>query len=158
MAPPALPLNRHRSSLEGIIDFSSRPSLSADGRAYATRRFHQVINHFDNDDMKQNDDKYDRIKLIRFTYEYSISEESKCNLIIALFESLNLSPSAHEDIDFQDSTYRAELQADLHEFADYLVDNFFLPREICRFLYLTKSAQRMPHQMDRAVQPSPLLP
>lgn len=129
MAPPALPLHRHQSSLEGIIDFSSRPPLSVDDRASATRRFYQVINHFDNDDIGQNHDKYDRIKLIHSTYEYSISEESQSSLLIALFEFLNLSPSAHEDIDFQDSTYRAELQAGLDEFADYLVDNFFLPRE-----------------------------
>ncbi|KAI8648192.1 HNHc domain-containing protein [Fusarium keratoplasticum] len=111
MAPPALPLHRHQSSLEGIIDFSSRPPLSVDDRASATRRFYQVINHFDNDDIGQNHDKYDRIKLIHSTYEYSISEESQSSLLIALFEFLNLSPSAHEDIDFQDSTYRAELQA-----------------------------------------------
>ncbi|RSL86880.1 hypothetical protein CEP52_015693, partial [Fusarium oligoseptatum] len=31
------------------------------------------------------------------------------------------------DIDFEDSTHRAELRAGLDEFADYLVDNFFLP-------------------------------
>ncbi|RSL71270.1 hypothetical protein CEP53_001527 [Fusarium sp. AF-6] len=127
MAPPALPLHRHRSSLEGIIDFSSRPPLSVDDRASATRRFYQVINHFDSNDIGQNHDQYDRVKLVRFTYEYSISEESRSNLLVALFEFLNLSPSAHEDIDFDDSTHRAELQAGLDEFADYLVDNFFLP-------------------------------
>ncbi|GKU12870.1 unnamed protein product, partial [Fusarium langsethiae] len=71
--------------------------------------------------------KYDRLKLVRFTYEYSTSDESKGRLLTALFEFLDLSPSAHEDIKFEDSTYRAELQAGLYKFADYLVDNFFLP-------------------------------
>ncbi|RSL89011.1 hypothetical protein CDV31_015950 [Fusarium ambrosium] len=130
MAPPTLPLHRHQSSLEGIIEFSSRSPLSVHDRASAVRRFYQVINHFDNNDTGQNHDKYDRVKLVRFTYEYSISDESRSNLLVALFEFLNLSPSAHEDIDFEDSTHRAELRAGLDEFADYLVDNFFLPREM----------------------------
>ncbi|GKU14969.1 unnamed protein product, partial [Fusarium langsethiae] len=83
--------------------------------------------YFESDDTRQDHVKYDRLKLVRFTYEYSTSDESKGRLLTALFEFLDLSPSAHEDIKFEDSTYRAELQAGLYKFADYLVDNFFLP-------------------------------
>ncbi|KAG8670770.1 hypothetical protein FPOAC1_004004 [Fusarium poae] len=127
MAPPALPLHRHQSSLEGIIDFSSRQPLSESHRASAIRRFYHVINHFDSEDVKRGQDQYDRVKLVRFTYEYSTNQESKDNVLIAVFEFLNLSVSSEEDIDFEDVTYREQLKAHLYKFADYLVDNFFLP-------------------------------
>ncbi|KAK2930481.1 hypothetical protein FoTM2_010822 [Fusarium oxysporum f. sp. vasinfectum] len=127
MAPPALPLHRHQSSLEGIIDFSSRQPLSESHRASAIRRFYHVINHFDSEDVKRGQDQYDRVKLVRFTYEYSTNQESKDNVLIAVFEFLKLSVSSEEDIDFQDATYREQLKAHLYKFADYLVDNFFLP-------------------------------
>lgn len=127
MAPPALPLHRHQSSLEGIIDFSSCQPLSESHRASAIRRFYHVINHFDSEDVKRGQDQYDRVKLVRFTYEYSTNQESKDNVLIAVFEFLKLSASSEEDIDFEDATYREQLKAHLYKFADYLVDNFFLP-------------------------------
>ncbi|KAG4282253.1 hypothetical protein FPRO04_13329 [Fusarium proliferatum] len=127
MAPPALPLHRHQSSLEGIIDFSSRQPLSESHRASAVRRFYHVINRFDSEDVKRGQDQYDRVKLVRFTYEYSTNQESKDNVLIAVFEFLKLPVSSEEDIDFEDATYREQLKAHLYKFADYLVDNFFLP-------------------------------
>ncbi|KAF5004724.1 hypothetical protein FDECE_8793 [Fusarium decemcellulare] len=127
MAPPALPLHRHQSSLEGIIDFSSREPLSAAGRASAIRRFYQVINHFDSNEVKRGQHQYDRVKLVRFTYEYSANQVSKDNVLIAVFEFLKLSASSGDDISFLDSAYRDELKTRLYEFADYLIDNFFLP-------------------------------
>ncbi|KAG8664909.1 uncharacterized protein FPOAC1_012886 [Fusarium poae] len=128
MAPPALPLHRHQSSLEGIIDFSSREPLSESHRASAIRRFYQVINYFDGNDTKRGQNQYDRVKLVLFTYEYSTNQLSKDNVLIAVFEFLKLSISAEEDIDFEDATYQSELKNHLYEFADYLIDNFFLPR------------------------------
>lgn len=128
MAPPALPLHRHQSSLEGIIDFSSREPLSESHRASAIRRFYQVINYFDGNDTKRGQNQYDKVKLVLFTYEYSTNQVSKDNVLIAVFEFLKLSISAEEDIDFKDATYRSELKNHLYEFADYLIDNFFLPR------------------------------
>ncbi|EXL90098.1 hypothetical protein NOF04DRAFT_3415 [Fusarium oxysporum II5] len=127
MVPPALPLHRHQSSLEGIIDFSSREPLSESHRASAIRRFYQVIKHFDDNDIKRGQDQYDRVKLVRFTYEYSTNQVSKDNVLIAVFEFLKLSISSEEDIDFEDATYQGQLKTHLYEFADYLIDNFFLP-------------------------------
>jgi hypothetical protein len=130
MVPPALPLHRHQSSLEGIIDFSSREPLSESHRASAIRRFYQVIKHFDGNNIKRGQDQYDRVKLVRFTYEYSTNQVSKDNVLIAVFEFLKLSISSEEDIDFEDATYRGQLKTHLYEFADYLIDNFFLPRMV----------------------------
>jgi hypothetical protein len=105
MVPPALPFHRHQSSLEGIIDFSSREHLSESSRASATRRFYQVIKHFNGNDIKRGQGQYDRVKLVRFTYEYSTNQVSKDNVLIAVFEFLKLSISSEEDIDFADATY-----------------------------------------------------
>ncbi|KAF4979686.1 hypothetical protein FZEAL_4145 [Fusarium zealandicum] len=127
MASPAIPLHRHQSSLEGIIDFSLRETLSKAHRVSALRRFYQVINYFDSNDNKRGPDQYDRVKLVRLTYEYSISQVSKDNVLIAAFDFLKLSISSEEDINFEDVTYRLEMQSHLYEFADYLIDNFFLP-------------------------------
>ncbi|UPL03053.1 hypothetical protein LCI18_013987 [Fusarium solani-melongenae] len=104
---PASALHRHQSSFEGIIDYSLRPSLSSAHRASASRRFYQLINHFDGD--KGSNDKYDELKLVRYTYEFSISQESKDHVLYALFASIAIPILVDEDIDLSDSTREAEL-------------------------------------------------
>ncbi|KAL6353677.1 hypothetical protein LRP88_12990 [Fusarium phalaenopsidis] len=122
---PASALHRHQSSLEGIIDYSLRPSLSSAHRASASRRFYQLINHFDGD--KGSNDKYDELKLVRYTYEFSISQESRDHFLYALFASAGIPILADDDIDLSDSTREAELRKSLVDFAKYLFENFFLP-------------------------------
>ncbi|UZP37066.1 hypothetical protein NXS19_004882 [Fusarium pseudograminearum] len=117
---PASPLHRHQSSLEGIINFSSREPLSDSHRASAIRRFYQVIAHFHDTKPTQ----YDRIKLVRYTYEYSSNQISQDNVLTAFFEFLRLPISSDDNVDFGDAD---ELKTRLYEFADYLIDNFFLP-------------------------------
>lgn len=127
MTPVSL-LHHHQSSPEGIIDYSLRPFLSSAHRASASRRFYQLINHFDGD--KGSNDKYDEFKLIRYTYEYSISQESKDHFLYALFASVGIPILVVDDIDLSDSTREAELRNSLIDFAKYLFENFFLPRRI----------------------------
>ncbi|RBR09925.1 uncharacterized protein FIESC28_09671 [Fusarium coffeatum] len=65
-----------------------------------------------------------------------------------------------KDIDFEDATYRGELKNHLYEFADYLIDNFFLPLKA-----LTKktpqptpashSAVMKPQRQDRVFSDTP---
>ncbi|KAI0147295.1 hypothetical protein GGR57DRAFT_258677 [Xylariaceae sp. FL1272] len=44
----AAPLHRHQSSLEGILNFSSHPPpLQTELRNHASRRFHDICQHFD---------------------------------------------------------------------------------------------------------------
>ncbi|KAI8648884.1 HNHc domain-containing protein [Fusarium sp. Ph1] len=118
-------LHRHQSSLEGVIDYSLRPSLSSARRTSANRRFYQLINHFDGD--KGSNDKYDELKLVRYTYEFSISQESRDHFLCALFASTGIPILADDDIDLSDPTREAELRKSLVDFAKYLFENFFLP-------------------------------
>ncbi|POR35982.1 Uncharacterized protein TPAR_03796 [Tolypocladium paradoxum] len=77
---PASALHRHQSSFEGIIDFSTQPPLGPGQRLSASRRFYQIVNHFDFSGSSSNGE-YDRIKLVRLSYEYARSEESKGNFL-----------------------------------------------------------------------------
>jgi hypothetical protein len=76
---------------------------------------------------KPDRDKYDRVKLVRLTYDHSTNEKPKDRLLAAFFAFAGLSITADEDIDFEDPTRRDELRASLDNFADYLFDDFFLP-------------------------------
>ena len=127
---PASPLHRHQSSLEGIIDFSTQSPLGPHQRLSASRRFYQIVNHFDVPTTSSDTrSEYDRIKLVRLTYEYARSEESKGNFLRAFFQSAALSIDGDEGeaIDLSDADFVAELRTSLFNFADYLFDNFFLP-------------------------------
>ncbi|PTD05662.1 hypothetical protein HYE67_000313 [Fusarium culmorum] len=57
-------------------------------RASAIDRFYQIITHFNN--IKPN--QYDRVKLIRFTYEYSSDQLSQDNVLNAFFETQRQDP------------------------------------------------------------------
>lgn len=89
-------------------------------RASVIGRFYQVITHCD---IEPTQDQYDRVKLVRFNYEYSSNQISQDNFLHAFFEFLKLPISNHVDFGNTD-----ELGTRLYEFADYLIDNFFLPR------------------------------
>ncbi|EKJ74174.1 hypothetical protein NXS19_010817 [Fusarium pseudograminearum] len=123
---PASSLHRHQSSPEGIIDFNAQPPLEPGLRLSASHRFYQIVNHFDASG-SGNNGKYDRIKLVRLTYEYARSEESKGNFLSAFFQSAAFPMDGEEAIDFGDADLEAELRTSLFNFAEYLFENFFLP-------------------------------
>ena len=125
---PATPHHRHQSSLEGIIDFSKRSPLTAEQYRRARRRFDQLISHFDAaDGAPSSSEGYDRVKLVRLTYEYARSEESQGNFLRAFFESANIPIDGDDDVDLSAADRRDELRGSLINFADYLFENFFLP-------------------------------
>ncbi|KAK7415185.1 hypothetical protein QQZ08_012413 [Neonectria magnoliae] len=102
------------------------PPLTPAQRLSADRRFNQLVNHFDAPDSSYTD--YDRVKLVRLTYEYARSEESKGYFLRAFFESAGLEIDAEqEDIDLTDAATQAKLRDSLVNFAEYLFENFFLP-------------------------------
>ncbi|KAH7308671.1 hypothetical protein B0I35DRAFT_515748 [Stachybotrys elegans] len=144
----------HQSSLRGIIDFSAQPPLASGLRLSASRRFYQIVNHFEasnsnsNSSNSNSNDGYNRVKLVRLTYEYARSEESKSNFLRAFFQFVGLpidgddgdedrdendgdEDSGDEDgdkiIDMSNVGLEAKLHLSLLNFADYLFDNFFLP-------------------------------
>nr|KMM63939.1 hypothetical protein CPAG_00291 [Coccidioides posadasii RMSCC 3488] len=123
---PLLPQRRHQSSLEGIINFSGPKPFAVDERAGARRRFYDIINHFDTTD---NDKRvgYRRPRFVRYTYEYSRSELSQDTFLRAFFEFMKLDVAGEEDIDFLDEDVENQLGKNLITFADFLLDNFFLP-------------------------------
>ncbi|KAH7119483.1 hypothetical protein B0J13DRAFT_589968 [Dactylonectria estremocensis] len=120
--PPTSALHRHQSSLEGVIDFSSRPALTPAHSAAASRRFYQLINHFD--DIKgnnDNNDKYNRVNLVQ-------------NFLIAFFDAAQIPILVDEDLDLGDVTRRTQLRKSLDDFAEFLFENFFLPRKLHKIL------------------------
>ncbi|KAM6529271.1 hypothetical protein FALCPG4_007418 [Fusarium falciforme] len=66
------PLRRHRSSLERVIDLSESTwrVLSSAEREKAQTVFYDIINRFEGTSNSTKDMPYDRIKLVRLTYEH----------------------------------------------------------------------------------------
>lgn len=130
MDPP--PHHRHQSSLEGVIHFSPELPLDAGQRARAKGKFYSIVNHFEADAIKSGNtsNPYDRPKLVRLTYEYALSEESRDIFLRAFFQAMALSMDGTDDFDLNNDE---ELRSVLFSFADYLFDNFLLPRKLGPF-------------------------
>uniref|UniRef100_A0A8H7NPJ1 HNH nuclease domain-containing protein n=1 Tax=Bionectria ochroleuca TaxID=29856 RepID=A0A8H7NPJ1_BIOOC len=127
---PPEPLHRHQSSLEGILDFSSQPPLDPIRREAAARLFNKLIDCVDDTLPAGRNDDYNRVKLVRLTYEYARTDESKGNFLRAFFDSAGI-PIVNtfngEEVDLADADQRAALHNSILNFADYLFENFFLP-------------------------------
>ena len=137
---PATPHHRHQSSLEGILDFSQKPPLSEAQYQSASLSFRQLINYFDNLPHDRASKDYDRVKLVRFTFEYARSQVSQGNFLRAFFETANI-PLDGEEVDLSDADRLANLKDSINNFADYLFESFFLPRMSTQlFIFLNKSA------------------
>lgn len=122
---PSAPHHRHQSSLETVINFSLGLALGANQRAQAKKRFNHIINHFQ---ARDNDNgPYKRSVLVRLTYEYACSEESQDIFLQAFFQTITLSIDEDIQIDFNNKDIEEEVYSTLLGFADYLLDNFFLP-------------------------------
>merc|ERR1712000_206784 len=129
---------RHQDSLERFLNFSSSPPLTEEVRDQAETRFCTIVDHFRGHD--HSNDEYDRTALVRYTYEYALTEKAKDNLLQAFFVSLAIPLSDTVDVDLNDKETEDEVWLNLVGFADYLLNNFFLP--------LKASTKRTP-------QPSP---
>ncbi|CAK7219601.1 hypothetical protein SCUCBS95973_003870 [Sporothrix curviconia] len=122
--------HRHQASLEDVLDLAStaQDPLGPEERATARRTFSRVVEHFEAADPYRNITRAERATsysqplLIRHTYEYALSDESRDIFLRAFFASVELDlASAHAELDFDVLTPR------FNGFADYLIDNFFLP-------------------------------
>jgi len=126
--PETMAHHRHQASLESIINFSPPPLLSANQRNHASRRFYQIINHFDvTGDARPTRGTYNVPRLIRLTYEYALSEESRDLFLQAFFRALQLRLDDEEDVDLGGNR-EENIRADMVGFSEYLMDNFYLPR------------------------------
>ncbi|KAI0420365.1 hypothetical protein F5X98DRAFT_331917 [Xylaria grammica] len=123
MSVPSPP-RRCESSLEGVIDFSAEAPLGANQRNDAKRRFYRIVDHF-RGDVAVNSNQYKPSLLVRYTYEYALSEGSRDNFLRAFFRALAL-PLTGQDND-NDLGDLEDLRSLFFGFASYLLDNFFLP-------------------------------
>lgn len=119
--------HRHQSSLEGVISFSSSPPLDNDERVWATKRFYQIVEHYEKNEITTANGSYNRPKLIRLTYEYATSEKSKDSVLQAFFRAISLQMNDTNDVDFSIKEEEELILTNLAGFADYLINNFFLP-------------------------------
>ncbi|KAI1269296.1 hypothetical protein F5Y18DRAFT_180688 [Xylariaceae sp. FL1019] len=107
-------------SHEGVINCAAAIPLSDSQRASAKHKFYRITEHFEANDSSSNT-QYSPSRLVRLTYEYALSEESRDNFLRAFFQAMALSLEGDIDSDIE------ELRSPFFGFADYLLDNFFLP-------------------------------
>ena len=121
------PLHRHQLSLERIIDFSEVLPLYSNQRTNAQQRFYHIVKHFETERNNNNNNnrttQYSPPRLIRLTYEHALSEQSRDNFLRAFFLAMAL--SIDEQQEAEDDA--EDLRSAFFGFADYLMDNFFLP-------------------------------
>lgn len=118
-----LPTHRHELSLEGFVDFSAVLPLGEEERSLGSRRFHLIVDHFQSKTRPQ-DRSYSRPLLLRYTYEYARSEESRDNFLRTFFDSLGIPLGKDDEIEYD------AFAVDVYGFADHLMDSFFLPRSL----------------------------
>jgi hypothetical protein len=120
--------------------------LSPVARGWARHKFYRIADHFaaaaDNGDGNigniggniggdiggdigggSSRPRYNRSLLIRLTYDHARSPLSQDNFLRAFFGSLGLS------LDGDEEALDERVEAEFFGFADYLFDNFFLPRK-----------------------------
>lgn len=118
---------QHRESLKGIIAFLSSPPLEAELRTQADKNFYHIVEHYENSVTTPSSGGYNRLRLLRLIYENAASEKSKDNVLLAFFNAIDLPMKEGIDIDFSIKKIEEGILAKLNGFADYLIDNFFLP-------------------------------
>ncbi|KIH89536.1 hypothetical protein SPBR_07308 [Sporothrix brasiliensis 5110] len=124
---------RHQASLENVLDVASaaQDPLTSSERTAARQVFYRIVQHFEAIDPFQGmaraeqANAYSHPLLVRYTYEYSFSEDSRDVFLRAFFDSVGLDlaglVNTRAEIDFDKVTPH------FHGFADHLIDNFFLP-------------------------------
>lgn len=137
---PPLPLDRYLSPLEGVVNFHDIHPLEPDRHAQAERKFLRIVRHYeaihDNSDSDTRH-HYNRPLLIRVTYEYAQSEISRDIYLQTFLRSMSLS-IVEDDVDLGSEDANMNLRTTLFGFADYLLDNFFLPcKGLAPFHFLT---------------------
>ncbi|KAI1115900.1 hypothetical protein F5Y14DRAFT_409677 [Nemania sp. NC0429] len=123
------PFHQHQLLPEGVFDCSSAEGLNPTQRDNSKRRFHRIINYFlpaFEIDSRARSQTYSPARLISLTYKYALSDEGRNNFLRAFFSSVNL-PMVTGDAEYDDDGDPETLRASVLGFADYLLDNFFLP-------------------------------
>ncbi|PWY94840.1 hypothetical protein BO94DRAFT_285906 [Aspergillus sclerotioniger CBS 115572] len=129
----AIPLRRHRSSLEGVI-YPAPQSLAPEKHDEAIEVFDTLIHHFE--PLQASDKDYKPMTLLRLMKEEVSSEDEFLVLFFNYIEhgrlevtEANLPKTLARLHSVQEwtSEERDALNQSLANFASFLVDNFFLP-------------------------------
>ena len=138
----AHPHHRHQVSLESVLDFSiTTASLSTDERSQATLIFHRIINYCSSHESSNTPGdagrRYGRARLVKLVYEHAISEAGRDNILRYFLASMVTESTEVEEfprvlanlIDFDnwDMAKKESIIEKVRDFADHLVDGFFLP-------------------------------
>src|SRR5436305_3547385 len=138
----AYPHHRHQVSLESVLDFSSTTtSLSANERSQATLIFHRIIDYCSSHELLNISGdagrRYGRAKLVKLVYEYAISDAGRDNILRYFLASMVMESTEVEgfphvlanliDFDDLDISKKNSIMERVRDFADNLVDGFFLP-------------------------------
>ncbi|KAL8380599.1 hypothetical protein RB595_005055 [Gaeumannomyces hyphopodioides] len=106
--------------------------MEEDTRAQANIRMRHILQHCEaaaaaNQQPRQG---YNHPALVRLTHDYARSDDSKSPFLLNFFEHLDLPPAgnvADSDVDFANPEVKERLCKSVDAFAEYLMDNFFLP-------------------------------
>lgn len=136
-------LQQHRRFLAAVLNTSREP-LDAEGNALAKAKFYRIIDLYSK--RKRDRSKYNRHLLIRYTYEYALSEESRIHFLQTFFQALELSIDGQGRVNLSDKEQANGLWLKISAFADFLVDNFYLPRAtlFCSFLSIRPDTPTYP--------------
>ncbi|KAL8295068.1 hypothetical protein RB600_000847 [Gaeumannomyces tritici] len=130
-AYPAGPHHRHQSSLQGMLH-AGTPVMEEDTRAQADIRMRHILQHCEAAANQQPQRGYNHPALVRLTHDYARSDDSKSLFLSSFFEHLDLPLAGNvtdSDVDFSDPEVKERLCKSVDAFAEYLMDNFFLPRK-----------------------------
>lgn len=121
MAAPT-PHHRHQASLEHVIDPVQPVPLSATQRANARRILYQLVEAFEAaDNVRGARVPFVYPRLVRYTYEYSLSDDSRDIFLRAFLVAME--PGLNNDAVLDTESLKPRFTT----FAAYLLDNFFLP-------------------------------
>lgn len=118
-------LQQHQRFVAAVLD-SSREPLDAEEEALAKAKFYLIIDLYSK--RRRDRSKYKRHLLVRYTYEYALSEESRIHFLQIFFQALELTIDGEARVNLSDKAQANQLWLKISAFADFLVDNFYLPR------------------------------
>jgi hypothetical protein len=123
-------------SIDGTPGSLGSEPLESAQRDVATHTFNQIVNHYE--PLQIENGTYKRITLVRVTYEYALSQDNFLRyFFLDMGRDLDFSQALvlFADFDDWDIQQKTEFASRLSAFADFLVDNFFLPCKttfVCR--------------------------
>jgi len=118
-----------RPYLKGVSkrSLSEQPS-GPDQRTRMTEIFKQIISHYE--PLQPEDGPYKHITLLKLTYGYVLSNESRDKFLKYFLKSVKISVEDEFHFEAWDPKRKSELASHLDACADFLVNSFFLPSEL----------------------------